>query len=250
MKRSYHLFIALTLITFISCTKKGDTGPAGPAGPSFKGCISGYVSIYDAAGSKKLTGLQNIVLTLKGGTTINADVNGHYIFTNVSSGTYNITASGPGMAATLVNNIGFVSDTFFKNITLSAVPDFNISSFKAFHNAGSQFDSLIMTVPTDTRSRNVIVFVNNSPVVNNMPGNYLGVFTKAVNASPWPGTATLPLRISASDLNNLNLYYGDKVYYAAYSYVVNDASVYDDPQTGAKVYNAVGTGLVDSTTAP
>jgi hypothetical protein len=58
------------------------------------------------------------------------------------------------------------------------------------------------------------------------------------------------ISIPAGDLNNAGLFYGEQVYYAAYSYVVNDASVYEDMATGKNVYNAVGSPLVDSALCP
>ncbi len=52
------------------------------------------------------------------------------------------------------------------------------------------------------------------------------------------------------ELHNANIFYGETAYYAIYSYVVNDASVYADPHTGKKIYTAVGNPIVDSATAP
>jgi len=255
MKRNYFLFfIAICGILFCgSCTKKGSTGatgPGGPAGPAYKGAITGYVSVYDEYGNKTIPNFSNFQLTLKGGTTVTCNNNGYYIFDNVATGTYNITASGTGYAPTLVNNIGFVNDTFFQDIKLSAIPDFNLSTFHAYHNTGSLYDSLVITLASDTRARNLIVFVNNTSAVGNAPANNITSYIKSIPTSVWPTTTQVVMKLANTDLNNVNIFYGEETYYAASSYVVNDASVYEDPATGKPVYTAIGTALVDSCIAP
>ena len=107
-----------------------------------------------------------------------------------------------------------------------------------------------MTFPTDTKARNLIIFVNNKLPVNNLPENYQLAYVKPITVSGWGSAQSLTVRVPSSDLNGVNIFYGQKVYYAVYSYVVNDASVYTDEATGKNVYTAVGTGLVDSTLAP
>ncbi len=233
-----------------SCSKKsktGPTGPTGPAGPSFKGVINGHVGVYDQYGINLLSGLENITLTMQGGKTVTADKNGYFIFDSVSTGTYKITAGGTSYATTMVPNVGFIKDTLYQHINLSLKPTFNVESFTAMHNAGSTYDSLIITAGADTRARNCIVFVNNKPAVNNQPGNYLISYVKTIN----PNTGIAVLRIPAWELNSAGIFFGEPVYFAAYSYVVNDASVYEDPATGKNIYNAVGTTvLIDSAICP
>ncbi len=243
----------IMLCTISSCSKKGDTGPAGPvgpAGPSFTGAINGHVIIYDQYGSRVLNWPNSVQLTLKGGKSTTADSTGYFVFGNVTTGSYTITAAGEGLGGTLVKNIPFLSDTFNTDIALTRKPDFNLAGFTAYHNTGSQFDSLVFAVPADTKARNLIVFVNNKRSVSNDPNNYLLAYVKAIPASSWVGNVNVMLRIPASDLNNANIYYGEQIYFAACSYVVNDVSLYEDPTTGKQVYNAVGTALVDSTIAP
>ena len=251
MIRKNILLASFSVLLFSSaCTKKGSEGATGPAGPSFTGAISGHVSLYDTYGAKQLDGFNTVQLTLKGGATASADANGYYVFNKVTTGTYSIGATASGYAATVVNNVNFLSDTAYQNVSMSQLPNFDITSFISTYNTGSSNDSLIMTFPTDTKVRNLIIFVNNKLPVNNMPGNYQLAYVKPIPVSGWGSATSLTVRVPSGDLNGVNIFYGQKVYYAVYSYVVNDASVYTDEATGKNVYTAVGTGLVDSTLAP
>ena len=244
------LLASFSVLLFSSaCTKKGSEGATGPAGPSFTGAISGHISLYDTYGAKQLDGFNTVQLTLKGGATASADANGYYVFSKVTTGTYSISATATGFGATVVNNVNFLSDTAYQDIKMSQLPNFDITSFISTYNTGSSNDSLIMTFPTDTKARNLIIFVNNKLPVNNLPENYQLAYVKPIPVSGW-STSSLTVRVPSSDLNGVNIFYGQKVYYAVYSYVVNDASVYTDEATGKSVYTAVGTGLVDSTLAP
>ncbi len=236
-----------------SCTKKGNTGLAGPAGPagpsgvSFTGAINGHVSLYDMYGTKQNTGLDAVQLMLKGGATATADQNGYYFFGNVSTGTYFLSAATTGYGATMIPNIEFLSDTMNQDIKLSAIPNFNPTALSATYNHGSAFDSVVITVTPDTKPRNLILFVNNKMPVNNFPANYLLAYVKAITT--WQ--TNVVIRVPASDLNGVNIFYGEMVYYAAYSYVTNDVSAYEDPSTGRNVYTAVGAApLVDSAMSP
>lgn len=254
MKKYLPVILACSIAASIASCKKehGPQGPIGPSGPSFKGVINGYVSLYDQYGSKTYQNLASVQVTLKNNATKNAGANGFFYFDSVSTGNYSITATGTGLATTIINNLGFVKDTFFQAIKLSAKPNFNINTFDAYHNTGSEFDSLVINVPSDTRARNIIIFAHNKPSVSNSPGNYLLSIIKPVPAvaGGWPTMSKIVVRIHASELNNANIFYGEQVYFAAYSYVINDMSVYTDPGTGKEVYNAVGNALVDSAMAP
>ena len=61
---------------------------------------------------------------------------------------------------------------------------------------------------------------------------------------PVPANSTsVNLLIPAQDLRNVGIPHDAIAFYAAYSYVINDVSLYEDYSTGIakKVYNAVGT---------
>ena len=251
IKKSIHLIIACVIL-FSSACKKGDqgaTGATGPAGPTFTGAIAGHVSLYDSYGVRQLDGLNTVQLTLKGGATATADVNGFFVFNKVTTGTYSISAAGNGLGATTVNNVNFLNDTTYQDIRLSELPNFDISTFSSMYNTGSSNDSLIMTFPADTKARNLIIFVNDKLPVNNSPENYRLAYIKPIPTT-WGANTTMIFRVPEADLSGVNIFYGEKVYYSVYSYVVNDASVYTDEATGKSVYTAVGAGLVDSTIAP
>ncbi len=252
LKNYTRLFlILLTLSCAVSCTKKGNTGPAGPVGPAGPSAttgisqINGHVSLYDQYGTRQYTGLNNVKLVVNNGTYSYADVNGYYVFPGLTSKGCNVSASATGYGTTMFN-VNLLSDTVYRDVKLSAVPNFQVVTFKAFHNVGSQYDSLVLSFNSDSRPRNCIVFVGSSADVSNQPANYVLAYTKTV-----PVLATrVNIQVPVTDLNGANFFFGQEVYFAAYSYVVNDASVYEDQITGRNVYNAVGTPVIDSTTAP
>jgi hypothetical protein len=252
-----HSSIALIMIilAFSASCKKASTGPAGPAGPvgpigpagTSKGAISGHISLYDQYGTRIFTGLNSVLPGLKGGGALaGVDSTGYFAFGGLATSTYTILASCPGFGATMAFNIPVVSDTFYKDIKLSQKPAFNISTFTAFHNAGSLFDSLVLGYEADSRPRACIVFVGKNTNVSNQPANYLLYYTKILNT--W--STKVNIQVPATDLNGAGIYYGEQVFYAAYSYVINDASAYEDPATGRNVYNAIGSAIIDSAKCP
>jgi hypothetical protein len=229
----------------LSC-KKGDTGSQGPAGPSFTGSIAGHVTLYDTYGDRVPYGTQNVTLTLKGGTTAQSDTNGFFIFNKVATGSYNVSASAVGYGSTFVQPVNFVSDTVYQNIGMSAVPDFDVTTLTAAYDSTTHNDDITFVVPSDTRSRKAIVFVNDRLPVNSTPSGYKLAYVVSLTPNMTEGWQAVP----ATDLNGVKIFYGQKVYYAAYSYVVNDASLYVDESTGKNVYTAVGTPVIDSVLAP
>jgi hypothetical protein len=250
LKVSLHLIVSLVVLSAVSCKKTtGPTGPAGPtgsAGPSFKGAINGHVRLYDQYGSRLFSGYNNVTLTLKGGKVITPDSTGFFTFDSVTTGTYTIQASCTGFGATMLDNFQFVNDTLYRDIWMSAIPAFRLSSFSASHNPGSVNDSLVMTFPQDTRFRRCIVFVGHKPSVSNMPGDYINNYMIVLNANQTTASMLVPV----SDLNAAGFFYGEAVYYAVYSYVMLDGSVYEDMVTGNNVYNAVSNPIVDSAMCP
>jgi hypothetical protein len=236
----------VTVLLIASCAKEGPNGPTGPAGPSFTGSISGHVGLYDQYGSEILINLAyaRILLTsLSSGdpyipdTAIYSDANGLYAYNSiVTTGSYSISVTDSGYGSTAINSFQFISGTLNKDIKLSAIPVFSIDTLIATEDSAAAYDSLVIGVPADTRVRNCIVFVNSSSTVANTIGSYLLAYVKAIP----PNTTSVNLLIPAQDLYNAGIKTGSAVYYAAYSYVVNDASVYEDYTSGRKVYNAVG----------
>lgn len=238
-------------LAFASCTKDGSTGPAGPAGPtgpagpSYVGAIDGHVTLFDQYGSRVLTGLQNVTLSLNG-TSVPVDSTGYYRKGSVSTGTFYITASNSGYGSTRINSFQFLSDTLNRDVRMSAIPNFSPSAFTVTPQTGA--DSLAIGFPTDTRVRTCIIFLNKGATAGSTPDKYLLVYTRNIPAN---SNRPVPLVIPAQDLINAGFSSGQTVYATAYGYVVNDASVYEDLTTGKGVYTAVSIAPMTVTfTAP
>jgi hypothetical protein len=233
--RKKNVAIVLISVLLASCAKEGPNGPTGPAGPVYYGDISGHVTLYDMYGSQVFANRNKVSLYLDNTSIANyPDTTGYYIYANEPTAEYSITATDDSFASTVINNIDFVSGTLNVDIRLSKIPDTTfIINIRATVSALA--DSLYITVSPDpnARLRNCIVFVNSYDPASNTA--FLLSYVV-----PVPGNATtVALAFPALDLINTGLAPGASVYYAAYSYVVNDASVYENPTTGAKVYNAV-----------
>ena len=203
-------------------------------------------------GSQVTTGLNKAYLYLDGSTTADTVLStGGYSFTTylgiqMVSGNYAITATDSGYGATIKNNIQLETGALNVDIKLSAIPNSFITGFSAHHPTGAAYDSLAFTFIADTRLRYCILFANNSPYIGGQPGYYL--YSKVLSISP-----TAPfvnLNVPKQDLTNVGMISGQTVYYAVYSYVVGDASVYEDFNSGQNVYNAVSGGIVDTTSVP
>ncbi len=245
-------FIFCLAVLFASCAREGPTGPTGPVGPSLSGSISGHLKLYDMYGSSIDTGYTHAALYINTSTTaLSPDVSGYYQFATVggvaiTTGMYFITASDSAFARTIKNNIQIVSGNLNVDIKMSALPDSFLYTFSANHPAGSVNDSLAFTFKTDTRQRNCIVFANSSPTVNLQPANYM--WSKVIGVSP--AAPFVSFLLPGQDLINAGFKSGSKVYFAAYSYVIGDVSVYEDFTTGKNVYNAVSGVHIDSTIVP
>ena len=232
-----------------SCAKEGPAGPTGPSGLTYVGCIAGHVNLYDMYGSKVLTGYDSVRLFLNGNTAYEVpdSANGYYIYGSLATGVYNLAATCPGYGATRLNNIQFLADTLNKDIKLSAIPDSFVTGFTTYSSTVTKVDSLVLSFKADTRVRYAIIFANSSPAVSNQVSNYL--WYKVISISP-----TAPIvafTVPEQDLTNTGLTVGANVYYAAYSYVVSDGSVYEDLATGKNVYNAVNANpIIDTAVVP
>jgi hypothetical protein len=242
------LATAALFIFTAGCKKKegpvGPQGPGGPAGPAFYGTIAGHIWINDPYGSRRYQDLDGILVKLNDSITTTTDANGYYIFDSVITGNYNIQISKTGYGSTQTGYTGFVKDTLYKNMKMSAKPLFDLNSFKATYNTGSAYDSVFATFNTDSRSRAWIVFVSNQPSVS--PTNHLLAYVRTIPAN----TSVSAFRIPAYELNNAGIFFGEVAYYAACSYVVNDVSMHEDPVSGKAQYTAVGTAITDSAIAP
>jgi hypothetical protein len=199
-----------------------------------------------------LTGLSRTKIFLNNGVTAkNPDSTGIYQFTAIGTvalvtGVYVISATDSLYASTSKNNIQLIGGNLNVDLKLSAIPDSFVYTFNAYHEIGSANDSLVLTFKPDSRLRSCILFANKIALAGNAPANYL--WSKVLNIAP--NVSQLYFLVPAQDLTNVGLLTGAKVYYATYSYVVNDGSAYEDFATGKMVFNAVSGRLVDSTIVP
>ncbi len=230
-----------------SCAKVGPSGAnglTGPAGPAYtNGVIMGHVSFYDQYGDRVLTALNKTQISLNSGPTISPDTTGFFVYTNVSTGNYTLAASDSGYAATALMPFQCVTDTVYKDIRLSAKPDFVPVSMAI--NKLIAAESISVSFPDDARTRSCILFLNNTAAVNHQPSGYVAAYSNTFAGS------AVGFTIPAQDFYNYGFASGDKVYYAAYSYSVRDCSVYEDLISGKNVYNAVSdSALIDSAIVP
>ncbi len=252
MLKKINPFTIGLLLLLASCAKEGPTGPTGPTGPSLTGSISGHVKLYDMYGSQITSGLNKVNLYLNNSTTADtAFTTGAYSFTKylgvaMVTGNYSITATDSGYGTTQKNNIQLVTGNLNVDIKLSAIPDSFVTGFGAYHSAGAAYDSLVISFKADSRQRNCILFASNTPLVGGQPGYYL--YSKVLSISPTAPLVTY--NVPKQDLTDMGMISGQPVYYAVFSYVVGDASVYEDFTTGQNVYNAVSGGIGDSTVVP
>jgi hypothetical protein len=263
MKKIFPSAVVLSLIFgLLSCSKEGPTGPAGatgatgatgPAGPGYTGVISGHVSLYDQYGSRVLTGLAGVQLNLNGSVARAAitDTTGFYRFDSVVTGDYTIkvsdTATTPyTFGSYFVDNFQFLADTLNHDVKLSAVPSFNPSTIAVYSSSIVSGDSVVISYPSDTRARALILFVNNTSSVNGTPSGYLTYYTKTLSTNP--AVTTTFIEVPTQDLLDAGFTPGSSVYLAVYSYPVNDYSTYEDYSTGKTVFNSLGTSPVTTTT--
>jgi len=249
-KKNIPVFLALiTLLFAASCAKEGPAGPTGPPGPTLTGNISGHVVLLDKYGSKVLSGYNNVSIFLKGSATgIHPDsTTGTYTYASLITGVYSLAAYGTGYDYTEHDNLQLVAGTLSFDLNLSAIPDSFLNTFSAALNAGASSDSITITCAADSRPRNFIVFLNKTDTVSNLPTNYIINYIWSI-----PANATIvTMQIPKQDLVNAGFASGSTVYFAAYSYVVNDASYYEDQNTARNVYFAVNPHpLLGSAVAP
>ena len=249
MKQFFPVVILLLVIA-AGCKRKevmGPQGPVGPAGPSFQGVVTGHVSMYDQYGAKVVYNYIPLQVVLAGYDTVTTDSLGYFHFDSVMTGTYKMSVSGDGFGSTVVQNVNVVKDTSYQPVKVSQKPVFDITSFNAKKVDLNAEVLLTIGVPFDDRLRNVLILVGKTPDVSGDPSTYLLSYVKPVTSNV---SGIVTMKIPAADLNNARIFYGEVVYFAAYSYVQNDMSTYEDPATGRNVYTAVGGRVVDTCLAP
>ena len=271
MKKIIFKLSALSIILIATSCKKGDTGPAGAAGtagatgatgPSLSGSMEGFVSLYDAAGSKILSNLKGDTLLLTNNSTnavtkTTTDSTGKYMFANLTTGNYNLTTTKMGYGTLLAQNIQFVGGgNTYKNGALCQIPTTNVTSAQAVDTAiaatGSSTTSTSEnyikvrgTLPAAVGGSEVIVFVSNvgGTSASGSVTNFSTYYTLAVA----PGALTFKINIPTSDLYDLGFVTGNTVYFAAYLVGGNlNASSYVDLTTGKNVFTALSNAPINT----
>ena len=255
MKNTLNYLVALAIITilFASCAKDGATGPAGangtnggvgPAGPSLTGSIEGFVRKFDQYGNGIETGMSGVAVSLIGNTTVNTttDSTGKYIFNNVSTGIYNLSATDSLFGYVMVNPAQFIGGgTLLRaNITMTEIPNFMVTGMTFVDTVLNLTDSAIEingTIgTTDGNAREAIIFIGSTINTNSNPANYQMFTNVAVKA----GTNTFKLFIQLNSLYDLGYLPTQTIYFASYGISLPlTASSYQDATTGNNVFKAI-----------
>jgi hypothetical protein len=251
MKKSFYskvCFAGLTIMaTLMFSCKKEITGPQGNAGPSLTGNIAGFVLLYDQYGTRIYTNLNKITVSISNRTTIShADSTGKYLFSNLSTGIYNITASDSLYGAEVAPQFQFVGGgNLDRDFKLSQIPTFTLSSCTAIDTVSSSINYIKVkgTLLADTKARTIAVFVGTSSSVSSAPANYILMYSKQVAAN----ATSFNIQIPATDLYNIGITSASTAYFAAYPAAVNfsTTSSYEDFATGRTFYNSVGTSPIN-----
>jgi len=243
--------VASIVLLTSSCAKEGPTGPIGPSGPAYIGYISGHVSLYDQYGNKVLNNLDSVAIALGSNSVTGIDdtvsrpnSSGYYIYSNLYTGQYYITAADTGYGATNTDNFEFVSGNLNKDIKLSAIPTFSLS-FGSYYTSGSPNDSLVINCTPDEQIRSCVIFLNHAPSL--VAGeSYVLSYAKNIPAN----SAQITAIIDSQELHAAGFASGSMIYYTVFSHALNDQSSYEDLTTGNTVYTAVSYPTIDSALAP
>ena len=264
MKKTIIKLSALSIIVLAVSCKKGDTGPAGSTGatgstgPNLSGNIQGFITLYDAAGSKMLSNLKGDSITLtnnSSNTTIKTvtDSTGKYVFSNISTGNYNLTISKPGFGTLLSQDMQFIGGgNDFKNAALSQIPTISVIALTAKDSTtnptikngtdttvkAEKYIALSGTVTATTGGSEVIVYVSNPGGISasNSLNNFSTYYTVAVK----PGAVTFSILIPSANLYDLNFTSGNQVYFEAYVIGAStSSSSYVDLSTGKTIFTAI-----------
>ena len=272
MKKTIIKLSALSVILLAVSCKKGDTGPAGSTGatgPNLSGNIQGFITLYDAAGTKILSNLSGDSITLVNNSN-NAvlktvtDNTGKYIFPTISTGNYNLTVSRPGFGTLLSQDMQFTGGgTDFKDAALSQIPTFSVTAFTAKDSTtaptiiknttdtivkSEKYIALSGTVTATPGGSEVIVYVSNPGGISasNSLSNFSTVYTVAIK----PGAVTFSILIPSANLYDLGFTSGNTIYFEAYVIGASTgSSSYVDLSTGKTVYTAINPAGISANAA-
>ncbi len=236
--------LGCSLIGLQSCTKEGaqgptgNQGPIGAAGPALKGTLAGYVLLFDQYGSRLLTSMANVMVTIDNiHDTTYTDSTGKYEFQNLSTGLYNLTYQKTGFGTNSVFSQQFTGGgLYFRNdIRISSIPNFNVLGVRDSLTATDAF--ILDSVAPNSKQRSQIVFIGATPSVSANPTTYLDYMTKNINVNVSKSVIDIPF----SDIINLGFVSGQTVYIASYGICTNfsNSSVYEDYLTGRLIFSSI-----------
>lgn len=165
---------SLLILTLFSCKKEKKTVDETPVSPSAtSGNLSGTVSQFNQFGVTYTTGLNTTTVSIDStNTTCVTDQNGHYTFTNISSGIYTLVFKKPGCGLIKMPDINFnFSDTTNYNASVADIPVFSISS--AYVKDTSWFTAPALA--------GIYYNANTSPV--NVKATIVAIVSKSANLS-------------------------------------------------------------------
>ena len=244
-KIQFFTMIALagSVLLITSCSKTGPAGPTGstgPAGPLLTGNLKGHIFQYDQYGSPVLTGLAGIRDSLSPTNLATTDSTGLYKFSNLTTGDYTFSVSKAGYGTVLAQAVQIVGGgDLYRDMRIAQIPNFSVTAPTAVLNATTgNIDITANLAATDTKTREVLVFVGSSPNTSANPATYLNVYPKTIAATK----TSVITSLSPSDIHDLGINAGGTLYCSVYAATItyNSASFYQDLATGKTVYTAVG----------
>ena len=240
------------LVTFAVAGCSGGTGPQGPAGPALSGAWTGFVSLHDEYGGPLASDSGVTVSASPGGSSSITIGDGSYTLSNLKTGIYTVTFSGPGMG-TFIRDAGqFVGGgtVYLATINFSQQSTGVITNLALTFNAAQDtlFATGMVNVPAVTGyPRYIRLFYSGSASVGPAVANY-------TLTGPVAGTAyrvvhtTFSIGITGADLAGLKhafasgatvnaVAYGDSFYNNAYTDTTTGKTVY--PNVGPTASNVV-----------
>jgi hypothetical protein len=209
--------------------------------PALSGTLTGFVTTYDQYGFKVLSDISGVSVHISDGAHDSSTTNasGQYTFSNLSTGSYNISYSKAGYGTVNAYDYGFTGGgTLNRNASISKIPSFSLYNVTdTIETVSTELGVLIRGVDTaDQVARSFTVFGSASSAVSSSPGSYTYANTGTIKA----GQTTWSLFITSEELHENGLASGSTVYFMVYPYSTG-APTYADPTTGRTTYTALGT---------
>ena len=252
MKKIIILVSVFSLAIMIeSCSKTGSPGPAGTngvqgnPGPVLTGNLKGYISQYDLSGAKILTNLAGDTVKMDGTSSFAiTDANGLYTFSNINTGSYNLTVTKPGFGLNKIQSIPFTGGSVdeYRSVGISKTPTINVNNFTASDTivGGSNSIKLRVYVTSALYAQTAVIFVGNpgASSVTATSGSNSTYYTINVN----PNATSATKIIATTDLYDAGYTAGGvaTAFFAAYLVGGNTAaSSYIDQTNNRTVFTAI-----------